>query len=70
MKRDDLTRMNADFAPEGFGRHYMSNLFRYAFAQRLISTLSDVLEIGCGCDTILLKMLTTGIMPKVNTYNF
>lgn len=49
-------------------RDYSAHFFRWSFARRFIKSTDHVLEIGCGQDRPLSKILTGGVAPNVNTY--
>ena len=49
-------------------RDYTAHFFRWSFAKRLIKPTDNVLEIGCGEDRPLSKILTGGAAASVNTY--
>ena len=49
-------------------RDYSAHFFRWSFARRFIRAKHDVLEIGCGEDKPLSKILTGGAAPHVNRY--
>ena len=77
MKRREKTRDNRDYdttqlreAGHGrtLGRDYNGHFFRWSFARRLITAKDNVLEVGCGEDKPLSKILTGGAAAHVNTY--
>ena len=49
-------------------RDYSAHFFRWSFARRYIKATDDVLEIGCGQDKPLSKILTGGAAPHVSHY--
>ena len=49
-------------------RDYSAHFFRWSFARRFIKPSDHVLEVGCGEDRPLSKILTGGAAPHVNTY--
>lgn len=49
-------------------RDYTSHFFRWSFARRFITIKDDVLEVGCGEDKPLSKILTGGATARVNHY--
>lgn len=49
-------------------RDYSAHFWRWSFARRFISPKHNVLEIGCGEDRPLSKILTGGAAPHVNKY--
>jgi 2-polyprenyl-3-methyl-5-hydroxy-6-metoxy-1,4-benzoquinol methylase len=42
-------------------RDYSAHFFRWSFARRLVCPADDVLEVGCGVETPLAKVLTVGV---------
>lgn len=49
-------------------RDYSAHFFRWSFARRFITAKDNVLEIGCGEDRPLSKILTGGAAAHVNKY--
>ncbi len=49
-------------------RDYSAHFFRWSFARRFVSAKDDVLEVGCGEDKPLSKILTGGAAAHVNHY--
>lgn len=49
-------------------RDYSSHFFRWSFARRFITAKHNVLEVGCGEDKPLCKILTGGAAAHVNHY--
>lgn len=49
-------------------RDYTAHFFRWAFARRFITAKDHVLEIGCGQDRPLSKLLTHDVGPHVASY--
>jgi 2-polyprenyl-3-methyl-5-hydroxy-6-metoxy-1,4-benzoquinol methylase len=49
-------------------RDYLAHAFRWAFAKRFITAEDNVLEIGCGSEIPLARILTGGIAPHVKHY--
>lgn len=49
-------------------RDYSAHFFRWSFARRFITTKTNVLEVGCGEDKPLSKIITGGAAAHVNTY--
>jgi len=49
-------------------RDYSAHFFRWSFARRFINAKHDVLEIGCGEDKPLSKILAGGVATHVNSY--
>jgi 2-polyprenyl-3-methyl-5-hydroxy-6-metoxy-1,4-benzoquinol methylase len=71
-KRDDrdydTTQLHASGHGKNLGRDYSAHFFRWSFARRFIGTTDNVLEIGCGQDKPLSKILTGGASARVNKY--
>lgn len=49
-------------------RDYTAHFFRWAFARRFITAEDHVLEIGCGQDRRLARLLTADVGPHVKSY--
>lgn len=49
-------------------RDYSAHFFRWSFARRFITVKDDVLEVGCGEEQPLSKILTRGTVPSVKSY--
>lgn len=49
-------------------RDYTAHAFRWSFARRFITAKTNVLEVGCGEDKPLSKIITGGAAAHVNTY--
>lgn len=64
----DTTQLRAAGHGKTLGRDYSAHFFRWSFARRFITLKDNVLEIGCGEDKPLSKILTGGAAPHVNTY--
>lgn len=71
-KRDDRDFDNTQLREAGhgktLGRDYSAHFFRWSFARRFITVKDTVLEIGCGEDRPLSKILTGGAAPHVKSY--
>ena len=71
-KRDDrefdTTQLKESGHGKTLGRDYSAHFFRWSFARRFITSKDHVLEIGCGEDRPLSKILTGGAAAHVNTY--
>lgn len=71
-KRDDREYDTTQLHESGHGRtlarDYSAHFFRWSFARRFIKPTYDVLEVGCGQDQPLSKILTGGAAPRVNKY--
>lgn len=77
MQRKEKNRDDRDFdttqlKEAGHGktlhRDYSAHFWRWSFARRFITAKDHVLEIGCGEDRPLSKILTGGAAAHVNTY--
>lgn len=70
--RDDRDYDTTQLKEAGHGRtlhrDYSAHFFRWSFARRFISVKDNVLEIGCGEDRPLSKILTGGAAAHVNKY--
>lgn len=70
--RDDRDYDTTQLHESGHGRtlhrDYSAHFFRWSFARRFISSTSNVLEVGCGEDKPLSKILTGGATAHVNHY--
>lgn len=70
--RDDRDYDTTQLHEAGHGRtlhrDYSAHFWRWSFARRFISTKHNVLEVGCGEDKPLSKILVGGAAPHVNKY--
>jgi 2-polyprenyl-3-methyl-5-hydroxy-6-metoxy-1,4-benzoquinol methylase len=70
--RDDRDYDTTQLREAGHGRtlhrDYSGHFWRWSFARRFITAKDNVLEIGCGEDRPLSKILTGGAAPHVNKY--
>lgn len=70
--RDDRDFDTTQLREAGHGRtlhrDYSAHFFRWSFARRFIKTTDNVLEVGCGEDRPLSKILTGGAAAHVNHY--
>lgn len=65
----DTTQLRADaVAGKSMSRDYSAHFFRWSFARRFIGADDDVVEVGCGQDTPLMKILTLPMVRQVRTY--
>lgn len=64
----DTTQLHANSHGRTLHRDYSAHFFRWSFARRFITAKDHVLEIGCGEDKPLSKILTGGAAPHVNSY--
>lgn len=71
-KRDDRDYDTTQLHEAGHGRtlarDYSAHFFRWSFARRFITNKMNVLEVGCGEDRPLSKILTGGAAAHVNHY--
>lgn len=70
--RDDRDYDQTQLRESGHGRvlarDYSAHFFRWSFARRYITAKDNVLEVGCGEDKPLSKLLTGGAAARVNHY--
>lgn len=70
--RDDRDFDTTQLHEAGHGRtlhrDYSSHFFRWSFARRFITIMDNVLEVGCGEDKPLSKILTGGAVAHVGHY--
>lgn len=64
----DMTQLREAGHGKVIARDYSAHFFRWSFARRYITSTDHVLEIGCGEDRPLSKILTGGAAAHVNTY--
>lgn len=64
----DTTQLHEAGHGRTLHRDYSAHFFRWSFARRFIKATDNVLEIGCGEDKPLSKILTGGAAAHVNTY--
>jgi len=64
----DSTQLREAGHGKTLGRDYSAHFFRWSFARRFIGLKDNVIEVGCGEDRPLSKILTGGAAPHVNTY--
>jgi 2-polyprenyl-3-methyl-5-hydroxy-6-metoxy-1,4-benzoquinol methylase len=64
----DTTQLREAGHGKSLHRDYSAHFWRWSFARRFITTKDNVLEIGCGEDRPLSKILTGGASAHVNTY--
>lgn len=64
----DTTQLHESGHGRTLHRDYSSHFFRWSFARRFINAKDTVLEIGCGEDKPLSKILTGGAATHVGTY--
>lgn len=72
VKRDerdyDTTQLKLGGHGRTLHRDYSSHFFRWSFARRFITAKDSVLEIGCGEEKPLSKILTGGAAAHVDQY--
>lgn len=64
----DKTQLRESSHGATLHRDYSAHFWRWSFARRFITRTDNVLEIGCGQDKPLAKILTGGAAAHVNTY--
>ncbi len=64
----DKTQLRQATHGQSLHRDYTAHFFRWGFARRIIKPTDNVLEVGCGQDKPLSKILTNGAAARVNSY--
>jgi SAM-dependent methyltransferase len=64
----DTTQLHENGHGKTLHRDYTAHFFRWSFARRFITSKDRVLEVGCGQDKPLSKILTGGAAAHVNHY--
>lgn len=64
----DTTQLRANSHGRTLHRDYTAHFFRWSFARRFIKAKDSVLEVGCGEDKPLSKILTGGAAAGVKSY--
>ena len=64
----DTTQLHEKVHGQTLHRDYSAHFFRWSFARRFINNKHEVLEVGCGEDQPLVKILTRNVAPYVKTY--
>lgn len=64
----DTTQLHEAGHGRTLHRDYSAHFFRWSFARRFVGAKDHVLEVGCGEDKPLSKILTGGAAAHVNTY--
>lgn len=64
----DTTQLHAGMHGKTLHRDYSAHFFRWSFTRRFITAKDDVLEVGCGEDRPLSKILTGGAAAHVSHY--
>lgn len=72
VRRDDRDYDTTSLHENGLGkalhRDYSAHFFRWSFARRFIKKTDHVLEIGCGVERPLWRLLFHGAMPRAAGY--
>jgi len=64
----DTTQLHESGHGRTLHRDYSAHFFRWSFARRFVKPTDNVLEVGCGEDKPLSKILTGGAAARVNNY--
>lgn len=64
----DKTQLRESGHGHSLHRDYSAHFFRWSFAKRFIKPTDSVLEVGCGQDLPLFKILTGGVARSVDIY--
>jgi len=64
----DTTQLKLGGHGRTLHRDYSAHFFRWSFARKFIKSSDNVLEIGCGEEKPLSKILTGGAAARVNQY--
>lgn len=64
----DTTQLHEAGHGKSLHRDYSAHFWRWSFARRFITAKDNVLEVGCGEDKPLSKILTGGAAAHVNHY--
>lgn len=64
----DTTSLHEGNHGRGLSRDYTAHWHRWSFARRFIRPTDHVLEIGCGTERPLWRMLFHGTMPRAASY--
>lgn len=64
----DTTQLHEGMHGKTLHRDYSAHFFRWSFARRFITPKDSVLEVGCGEDRPLSKILTGGAAAHVDRY--
>lgn len=64
----DTTQLHEAAHGQALGRDYSAHFFRWSFAKRWIKPTDDVLDVGCGQERPLSKILVGGANATVNHY--
>lgn len=67
-KQFDTTQLKISGHGRTLHRDYSAHFFRWSFARRFITAKDNVLEVGCGEEKPLSKILTGGAAAHVNHY--
>lgn len=64
----DTTSLSADMEGKKLHRDYTAHWHRWSFARRFIKPTDHVLEVGCGVERPLWRVLFHGTMPRAASY--
>lgn len=64
----DTTQLHESGHGQTLGRDYSAHFWRWSFARRFCNKQLDVLEVGCGQDKPLAKILTRSVGFHCNSY--
>lgn len=64
----DTTQLHESQHGQTLGRDYSGHFFRWSFARRFINKAQNVLEVGCGQDLPLQKILLRNVGFHCNSY--
>lgn len=64
----DTTQLRLSGAGSYLHRDYTAHFFRWSFARRMIDATKTVLDIGCGQDRPLSRILIAGVQKRVDRY--
>lgn len=64
----DTTQLHQSLHGKSLHRDYTAHFFRWSFARRFVKPSDHVLEVGCGQDKPLSKILLRGAAPRCSTY--
>jgi SAM-dependent methyltransferase len=64
----DTTSLREGMQGKALHRDYSAHFFRWSFARRFIKKTDHVLEVGCGEERPLWRMLFHGTMPRAASY--
>lgn len=64
----DKTQLRENSHGAALHRDYSAHFFRYSFVRRFVNNTMDILDIGCGQDKPISKILTAGPTNLCNKY--